>query len=37
MNTNVAAPLKSLDEWEEDVLLRYPEPKMETTEIQKDK
>ena len=36
MNTNVAAPLKSLDEWEEDILLRYPQPKSETTDKQKD-
>lgn len=26
-NTNVAEPLKSLDEWEDDVLARYPDPK----------
>ena len=24
------APLSSLDEWEDDVLLRYPEPKAKT-------
>ena len=28
----VAEPLKSLDEWEEDILVRYPEPKGNTTE-----
>ncbi|MCY7420276.1 MAG: inositol oxygenase [Chitinophagaceae bacterium] len=36
MNTIVAEPLKSLDEWEDDILLRYPEPKSETAEKQKD-
>ena len=36
MNTIVAAPLKSLDDWEDDILLRYPEPKSETAEKQKD-
>jgi len=27
ISNNVAEPLRSLDEWEEDILLRYPEPK----------
>ena len=29
---NEAMPLQSLDEWEDDLLFRYPEPKLATTE-----
>src|SRR6478672_110811 len=35
-NTNVAEPLKSLDEWEEDVLTRYPDPKAVAKEKETD-
>jgi inositol oxygenase len=35
LTNNVAEPLKSLDEWEDDLLLRYPKPKAETQEKDK--
>lgn len=35
ISNNVAEPLKSLDEWEDDLLLRYPEPKAQTAEKDK--
>ena len=36
VNGKNANPLAGLDEWEEDILLRYPQPKSETTDKQKD-
>src|SRR3954469_22653960 len=31
-NTNTSTPLRSLDEWEDDLLNRYPDPDMMVTE-----
>ncbi len=35
-STNLSEPLKSLDEWEDDLLLRYPEPKSSGREKEKE-